>query len=87
MNAAHIDAYVTILQNPQEHGLPFLPVTDYFEPCEEGTSTHIVFEEFSKIYPRQVPKVIFYVIMNKHFSQHIDGENYTLRIKEEFKNQ
>lgn len=66
-----VKAYRDILVNPEKHGSPFKSIDDIFDPSSTAIPKHIVFKEYIKIIDRDVPKVIFYIIMDGIFAQRI----------------
>lgn len=83
-----IESYKELLTNPKEHGLPFEPITEVFEKVDTVTPKHILYVNFMDWFKRDLPKLIFYIIMDDLFADRIDKDpitsnmGYKLKIKE-----
>ena len=75
LNKETVDAYETILNNPSEYGLPIKPITEWFEECEEVTAKHELFEQLVNAIQRPMPKVIFYILMDKMYPSRIGNDS------------
>lgn len=86
LNQQQVDAYKTILNDPQAHGMPFKPLKDNFTTSDEVIAKHLLWEQFEAHIERQIPKVIFYILMDETYPELIgkglDGNaGYKLKIK------
>lgn len=67
-----IDAYKDALMHPIENGLDFKPLTELFEKSEQAIAKNLVYEQYLISINKtnnQVPKVIFYIIMDEMYQQ------------------
>jgi hypothetical protein len=64
-----IAAYQTILTNPAEHGFTFKPLDECFEPADEATPKHILFQQYVDYINAPLPKFFFYIIMDRKHQQ------------------
>jgi hypothetical protein len=69
INEQSISAYKQILTNPAEFNMPFKSIDDIFEPSSTAIAKHIVYEKYQRIIDRNIPKLIFYIIMDGIFAQ------------------
>jgi hypothetical protein len=67
LNPEAISAYKTILCDPSKHNLQFPAFPDCFEPCEEITPSHILFEQYCKFIDREIPKIVVYILFEESF--------------------
>lgn len=69
INEQSISAYKQMLTNPVEFNLPFKSIDDIFEPSSTAIAKHIVYEKYQRLIDRNIPKFIFYIIMDGIFAQ------------------
>jgi hypothetical protein len=69
INEETISAYRQMLANPAEFNLNFKPIDEIFDPSDQAIAKHIVHEKYEKIIDRNIPKLIFYIIMDGLFTQ------------------
>lgn len=69
INQERILAYKEMLTNPDKFNLPFKSIDDIFEPSSTTIAKHIVYEQYQKLIDRNIPKLIFYIIMDGLFAQ------------------
>lgn len=74
INEQTISAYKKMLSKPKEYNLPFKSLREIFNPSDEAIAKHIVFEEYQKIIDRNIPKLIFYIIMDDIFPQNVASD-------------
>lgn len=67
-----VEAYKELLTNPAKYGLPFKPLAECFETSEEVMPKHLLYEAFMNYFQRDLPKVIFYIIMDDLYNDKID---------------
>jgi hypothetical protein len=65
LNEESINAYKTILEDPAKHGFDFRPLSECFEKAEQATPAHLLFKEFLDYIQKPLPKVFFYIIMDR----------------------
>lgn len=58
-----VDAYTQLISEPEKHGLDFLPLKDCIKQSDKVTALHILFKNYIDLIKRDVPKVIFYIII------------------------
>ncbi len=64
-----IAAYKELMTNPNGHGLTFPSLAQIFEETEQATAKHILFQQYINIIKKPLPKVFFYIIMDKLYQQ------------------
>jgi len=74
LNQESISAYRELLANPKNHNLPFPSFRDLFLPSDEAIAKHVAHEKYCKLIDRNIPKVIFYILMDEIFPQKKDSE-------------
>ena len=57
-----IEAYKTILKEPQVYGLKMKPFNEYFSECEKVTAQHELAAQFRTV-NHAVPKFIVYLLL------------------------
>ena len=62
-----IEAHREVLTNPNLYGLPITPLAECFVSADEAIPAHILHKQYEKRIDRNVPKVIFYIIMDGAF--------------------
>lgn len=73
-----VDVYKQLMTNPNEHGFfDYKPLAECFEECEEVTPKHILFESYKAYLKRDLPKVIFYIIMDELYGKLIAKDERT----------
>lgn len=85
LNEQTVSEYRNLLANPKENGLPFPSFREIFLPSDEAIAKHIVFEKYQKIINRNIPKLIFYILLDEIFPQKNDSSGclgYCLSFKE-----
>lgn len=68
-----VSAYRDILANPTKHNLPFPSFRDLFLPSDYAIAKHIAHDKYEKIIDRNIPKVIFYILLDEIFPQKKDS--------------
>lgn len=71
LNEESVSAYTKILKTPSEHGIPIRPLSECFEDCETATPKHVLFNEYKQDVGENLPKVMFYIIMDSEYPQKI----------------
>lgn len=84
INEQTIFAYKEMLADPEKHNLPFQSLREIFLPSDIAIAKHIVYNEYQKVIDRNIPKLIFYIIMDEIYPQKI-AENGDLGYCLEFK--
>ena len=70
INEESINAYKTIIENPQDYGFSFKPLGECFnEANDDPTPKHILFKEYVDYIQKPLPKVFFYLIMDRLYPQ------------------
>jgi hypothetical protein len=72
LNTETVSAYRELLANPKKHNLPFPSFRDLFLPSDDAISKHVVHAEYEKRVDRNIPKVIFYILLDEIFPQKND---------------
>lgn len=58
-----------MLNNPEKHNLPFKSIDDIFDYSNEPIAKHEVHSQYERLIDRNIPKLIFYIIMDGLFPQ------------------
>lgn len=85
INEQTISAYKQMLSNPEKNNLPFPSLREIFLPSDTAIAKHIVWDRYQRLIDRNIPKLIFYIIMDEIFPQKIaeDGNlGYALKFKD-----
>lgn len=61
--------YKQMLSNPEKHNLQFPSLREIFLPSETAIAKHIVYDKYQKIIDKNIPKIVFYIIMDEMFPQ------------------
>ncbi|WP_126654110.1 hypothetical protein [Chryseobacterium aureum] len=69
LNNELIQAYKQMLSNPKDYNLPFKSIDEIFDPSDNAIAKHSVFEKYQSLIQRDIPKVVFYIIMDGLFVQ------------------
>ncbi|KPE51259.1 hypothetical protein [Chryseobacterium indologenes] len=69
INQEMVSAYKECLANPKKHNLSFPSLREIFLPSDIAVAKHIVFEKYQIIIGREIPKLIFYIILDEVFPQ------------------
>lgn len=80
-----ISAYKQMLSNPEKHDLPFPSLREIFLPSDTAIAKHLVYDKYQRIIDKNIPKIIFYIIMDEIFPQKKaeDGNlGYVVKFKE-----
>ena len=67
LNEQTVSAFREVLTNPQAHGFNFKSLSEIFEKSTEPTPKHVLFEKYTALIDRDIPKVIFYILMDELF--------------------
>jgi hypothetical protein len=79
LNTETIDAYTELTTNPATHGLTITAIQDFFEETTEVTAKHTLAAAYmAHVAPRELPKVICYIIMDKKFARLIGQDKQGL---------
>lgn len=62
-----VEIYKEILEDPKGHGLKFSPLSECFDASEKVTGANILFQQYVELIKQDVPKVIFYIMMDKRY--------------------
>lgn len=62
-----VNEYKKMLSNPKEYNLPFKSLRELFIPSDKAVAKHILYEDYQKAIDRNIPKIIFYIIMDEIF--------------------
>lgn len=62
-----VNAYKNMLSNPKEYNLPFKSLGELLIPSDKVIAKHILYNDYKKAIDRNVPKVVFYIIMDEIF--------------------
>ena len=65
---AVIEAHREALTNPKEYNIDITPLKECFEPSETATPAHVLHKQYESRIDRDVPKMIFYIIMDKAYT-------------------
>ena len=82
-----INAYETLMTKPKENGLNMPSLDKCFVDVEEGTAKHILFKKYIERIQKPLPKIIFYIVMDKVYANKIvkcsDGNlGYKLKLSD-----
>lgn len=80
-----ISAYKQMLSNPEKHNLAFPSLREIFLLSDTAIAKHIVYDKYQRIIDKNIPKIIFYIIMDEMFPQKKaeDGNlGYVVKFKE-----
>ncbi len=68
LNEQTIAAYKTLITEPAKHGLTITPLEEFFVKSDVVTAKHILAKNYmDHVAPRDLPKVILYIIMDQVF--------------------
>jgi len=67
-----VSVYRDMLANPSKHNLPFQSFREIFLPSDDAIAKHEVHDTYQKIINREIPKIIFYIILDGIFPQKND---------------
>lgn len=70
LSPATVQAYKTLLTEPESNGLNFKPINEVLLPSEACTAQHILYKQFLDYLQKPLPKVIFYILMEEMFWQY-----------------
>lgn len=71
LNNESVSAYTKILKNPKTHGLPIRPLAECFEDADVATPKHTLFADYKHEVGENLPKVMFYIIMDREYPSKI----------------
>jgi len=66
-----VSAYNTLLNDPKKYLLNFPSMDECFEVSDLVTDKHVLHQEYIKYINRDVPKVIFYIIMDEKYASRL----------------
>lgn len=59
--------YEDLLDNPGKYNCSYKPLKDCFVSCDEAIAKHILFKQYKDYLQKPLPKVMFYIIMDKRY--------------------
>lgn len=68
LNEQTVETFKSLLMTPEKHGLDIPKLEDCFLVSEKPTAKHLLYEQYIEKVQKNVPKVIFYIIMDEKYS-------------------
>ena len=66
-----VAAYTVVLKDPKSQNLPIRPLSECFKDADVATPKHLLFKDYQQEVGSNVPKVIFYIVMDGEYANKI----------------
>lgn len=73
----HVEAYENLMNEPKKYNLEFESISEVFKESTDVIAKHIAYEQYLKRISKnenQLPKVFFYIVMDKKYKQSTDKD-------------